>query len=75
MSKSTKAQSEVESPPTLVCVPGAIPASERPTHFALVTRLLRESGLERTDAPNGFIFRFNAEMFEDVARFVSNERR
>jgi len=58
----------------LACVPEAIPASERPGHFTLLTRLFGETVRERRDVPNGYAFRFGAESFEDVARFVALER-
>lgn len=58
----------------LACVPEAIPASERPDHFALLTRLFAEAARERRDVPNGYAFRFEAEAFEDIARFVALER-
>ncbi len=59
----------------LACVPAAIPADERPAHFALVGRLFTETVRERRDLPNGLAFRFADDDFEQVARFVANERR
>jgi hypothetical protein len=59
----------------LACVPGAIPLAERPAHFALLARLFGEAVRERHDLPDGYAFRFDAESFEQVARFVANERR
>ena len=59
----------------LACVPGAIPAGERPAHCALAARLFSEAARERRDVPNGYAFRFEAEAFDEVARFVANERR
>ena len=58
----------------LACVPEAIPLNERPGHFALLTRLFGEAALDRRAVPNGYAFRFDAEAFEDVARFVALER-
>ena len=58
----------------LACVPEAIPHGERPSHFALLTRLFAEAARERREVPNGYAFRFDAEAFEDVARFVALER-
>ncbi len=60
--------------PALACVPEAIPLSERPGHFALLTRLFGEAARERRDVPNGYAFRFDAEVFDDIARFVALER-
>jgi hypothetical protein len=59
----------------LACAPGAIPPNERPAHFALARRLFTEAARERRDLPDGLAFRFAADGFEQVARFVANERR
>lgn len=59
----------------LACVPGAIPAAERSAHFALLERLFGGDARERAGVPNGYSFRFDAEAFDDVARFVANERK
>jgi hypothetical protein len=59
----------------LACVPGAIPAEERPAHFALVAELFATAVLERTEVPGGYGFRFADERFESVAKFVANERK
>lgn len=68
--------------PPLACVPGALPAAERPAHFALAARLFREAAREQRPAPGdaggrveGYAFRFDAPAFDEVARFVANERR
>jgi len=62
-------------PAALTCVPGAIPAEERPGHFALLARLFSEAVRERQVIPGGYAFRFEPEAFDQVARFVANERR
>ncbi len=62
----------------LACVVGAIPAAERPVHFARLTRLFGEAARERhplPDGADGYAFRFDPAEFDDVARFVANERR
>jgi hypothetical protein len=62
----------------LACAADAIPAVERPAHFALLTRLFRDHARERrpmADGADGYEFRFDADAFDDVARFVANERR
>ena len=59
----------------LACVPSGIPTTERTAHFALVERLFCQEVQERQEIPGGYAFRFSAEAFDDVARFVSNERR
>lgn len=58
----------------LACVPGAIPAAERAAHFALLRWLFGEELRELAEVENGFRFRFDADSFEEVARFVANER-
>ena len=58
----------------LACVPGAIPADERPTHFALAARLFGTEARERRALPDGYALRFDAEMFGQVAQFVEHER-
>jgi hypothetical protein len=66
------------APLPLACVPGAIPAAERGAHFALVTRLFTEDARERrplADGAAGYAFRFDARAFDDVARWITNERR
>lgn len=59
----------------LACIPGAIPPAERPAHFALIARVFGDSALEKREIPNGYAFRFGPEAFEEVARFVANERK
>lgn len=61
-------------PIALACVPGAIPIGERPAHFALLSHLFGELALERRDIDGGYVFRFDAAAFDDVARFVGRER-
>ena len=57
----------------LACVPGAIPAAERAGHFALLARLFRN--VSPVAVPHGYAFTFPPDAFDDVARFVGNERR
>jgi len=52
-----------------------MPADERDAHFALLSRLLAEDVRERLGSPNGYAFRFDGDMFDDIARYVSNERK
>src|SRR5262245_22683049 len=59
----------------LACIPSAIPLSKRAGHFMLARKLFTQLVRERTDLPTGFALRFAAEAFEDVARFVDNERK
>lgn len=60
---------------TLACVPSAIPATERASHFALARELFHEVAQERTDLPDGYAVRFSPDALEAVARFVANERK
>ncbi|MDQ3698597.1 MAG: hypothetical protein M3373_11335 [Gemmatimonadota bacterium] len=75
MSTNMGADSPFAAPSPLACVPGAIPAAQRPAHFELLARLFGEHSRERWDIPDGYAFRFEADAFDDVARFVTNERR
>lgn len=59
----------------LACVPGAIPAEERPAHFALLERLFGAGVLARDGLADGYEFRFDAARLDDLARFVGNERK
>ena len=59
----------------LACTPAAIPADARGAHFALGARLFGVRVRERRDLPDGVELRFDAADFDDVARFVGNERR
>lgn len=59
----------------IACVPSAIPAVERASHFALARELFHELAQERTQLPDGYAFRFEPDAFEAVARFVANERK
>jgi hypothetical protein len=65
------------TPLPLACVPGAIPAPERPAHFGLISRLFTEALRERRATPDvdGYAFRFDADAFDDLARWATNERR
>jgi hypothetical protein len=56
---------------------GAIPPAERADHFALLNRLFGEAVRERRSVASpdeGYAFRFDADAFDDVGRFVRNER-
>lgn len=57
----------------LACVPGAIPAAERATHFALAAEMFGAVA-ERRDEADGYAFRWGADQLPRVMRFVTNER-
>ena len=59
----------------LVCTLGAIPAKQRLAHIALALKLFRWSSEGCEELENGYAFRFPAQAFDAVARFVGNERR
>ncbi|HWM68262.1 MAG TPA: hypothetical protein VNO35_16850 [Steroidobacteraceae bacterium] len=59
----------------LACVPSAIPATERTSHFALARELFTQLAQERTELPDGYAVQFRADAYEAVARFVANERK
>jgi len=59
----------------LACVPSAIPAPERAQHFVLARELLGEQCAQRADLPDGYAFRFTADQFVALARFIDNERK
>lgn len=58
----------------LACVPGAIAPEDRPAHFGLIARLFGSELRERRELVDGYAFRFDAVAFEDITRFVANER-
>jgi hypothetical protein len=59
----------------LVCIPSAIPAGERQSHYQLAEKLFTELAEGRTELPNGYEFHFRADVFEAITRFVANERK
>ena len=59
----------------LVCVPSAMPARERVQHFALARELLNKRAAERIHLADGYAFRFSADNFADLVRFIDNERK
>jgi hypothetical protein len=59
----------------LACVPDAIPAADRATHFARLRHLFDHRARERRDVAGGFSWRFPAEALDEIAAFVTLERR
>lgn len=59
----------------LACVPGAIPAGERAAHFERLTRLFTTAVREKRELPDGYAYRFDAEAFEELAAWMTRERR
>ena len=60
---------------SLACVAGAIPATERKTHFALIQTLFGEMVLEAVALPDGYRFQFPASAIESLGRWMTNERK
>lgn len=63
------------SSPALACVPGAIPAAERSTHFELIRRLFGGTAESREPITDGYAYRFPPDALEGLSRFVLNERK
>jgi hypothetical protein len=59
----------------LACDLTAIPDAERQAHMALARRLFQAEAGERQALQGGYAWRFEADLFEAVSRFVHNERR
>jgi hypothetical protein len=75
MSTTSQAAITTSTSIPLACVAGAIPADQRGGHFALLTRLFSTEVRERRELEDGYAYRFDATAFEDLARWISNERR
>ena len=58
----------------LACVPGAIPQTERSAHFELLEQLGTRAR-EKRDLTDGYAFCFDSGDFDDIARWIANERR
>jgi hypothetical protein len=52
----------------------AIPAAEHGAHHELIRRLMSEAVEEIEELPDGLAFRFSADEYEAVVRFVGRER-
>lgn len=68
------ADSRFQGNPQFVCIPSAIPAAERETHFALARDLFQRQSQAQEDLPDGYECRFAADAFGPLTRFVANER-
>jgi hypothetical protein len=67
--------SSADSSIPLVCMPAAIPPTERKGHFALAKQLFGEMATASRDLPSGYAFQFDAGALPAVARFIEYERR
>lgn len=70
-----EAQTPNPTAPPIACDLTAIPADERDAHLARAARLVFQTYEEQQELPDGFAWRFSAEQYEEVAAYVSNERR
>src|SRR5687768_1343618 len=59
----------------LACVPGAIPPAERQRHFALIRALFQTRSTKPVYVSNGLAFDLAASEMQNVATFVTNERK
>ncbi len=60
--------------PVLACDLTAIDADQREAHQVLGRRLVHELAQETQELPEGYAFRFAAELYPQVVQFVANER-
>lgn len=75
MPMPTKAQTPDPTAPPLACDLTAIPADERDAHLARAARLVFQNYEAQQELPDGFAWRFSPEQYEEVAAYLSNERR
>jgi hypothetical protein len=58
----------------IACDLTAIDAEARSTHIETAQRLLHEEAQEVQELADGFVFRFAAAQYAQVAQFIANER-
>ena len=63
------------APLPLACIPGAIPAGERRAHADRARRLFARAARERLPLADGYAYRFHAGALDELARWITNERR
>jgi hypothetical protein len=71
MSTDAHTQQEI----AVACDPTAIAADQVDKHMALVKHLLFEAFEERQELADGIAWRFAAERFGDLCRYIDNESR
>ena len=59
----------------LACVPDAIPAADRPAHFALGRRLFATAVRGRRELTDGVELRLDIAALPQLVRWMDNERR
>jgi hypothetical protein len=58
----------------LYCDLEAIPLENRQTHQAITQRLVTRAYLEIKELADGYAFKFPAEEYEAITRYIANER-
>jgi hypothetical protein len=71
MTTATLAQPQIP----IACDMTAIAADQREAHAARAKRLLGSEFEERHELPDGYAWRFSADRYDEVCKFVGNERR
>jgi hypothetical protein len=59
----------------LVCIPEAIPREARAGDFALAKQLFEHLAIAQEELVDGYAVHFPSTAFDQLAKFVSNERR
>ena len=67
---TTKDQETIE----LYCNMEAIPLENRQTHQTTAQRLMAQANLEIKELADGYAFKFPAEEYETITRYIANER-
>ncbi|MDE2225780.1 MAG: hypothetical protein KGJ46_10960, partial [Xanthomonadaceae bacterium] len=50
-------------------------SEQRAAHFSLAKELFQRLAITQEDLPDGYAIQFPASAYEDIVRFVGNERR
>jgi hypothetical protein len=59
----------------LACDLTAIAADERQAHLARASQLMYTGSQEHHALPDGYAWRFTADEYDELCRFIANERR
>ena len=70
MSTTEQLQQEI----SIVCDLRAIPTNDRKEHIARAKRLLGFEFQERQELPDGYVWRFTADQYEDVCKYIAYDR-
>jgi hypothetical protein len=58
----------------LACDLGALDDATRAAHLESARRLLGDGAAEVQELPDGYMFRYGAEQYAQIAQFITNER-